>query len=63
MPEAGSPRLLSNSALMGLRSWPVEGFGEIRVYYVVRSDVIRVIRVLHGKRDLLSVLADERESE
>jgi len=58
-PEAGSPKPLSNTTLTGLRSWPVKDFDDFRIYYLVRGDVIRVIRVLHGKRDLRSVLARE----
>jgi hypothetical protein len=42
-----------------LRSWPVAGFEAIRIYYLADVDAIHVIRVLHGKRDVNSVL--ERE--
>jgi toxin ParE1/3/4 len=31
-PNAGAPKHLSNESLAGLRSWPVEGFEDIRVY-------------------------------
>jgi len=37
----------------------VKDFDDFRIYYLVRGDVIRVIRVLHGKRDLRSVLVRE----
>jgi plasmid stabilization system protein ParE len=42
--------------LQNLRSWPVAGFEVIRIYYLVDQEAIHVIRVLHGKRDLKSVL-------
>jgi plasmid stabilization system protein ParE len=59
MPEIGSPRELDNPRLQGLRSWPVFGFEAVRVYYLATDDAIRVIRVLHGKRDLASILDRE----
>jgi hypothetical protein len=38
-PKAGAPRHTGNPALAGLRVWPVKGFDEFRVYYVIREDV------------------------
>ena len=38
--------------MKGLRSWPVKGFAVIRIYYLASEDEVRVIRVLHGKRDV-----------
>jgi toxin ParE1/3/4 len=58
-PNAGVPKQLSNSSLAGLRSWPVEEFEDIRVYYLTEKDEVRIVRVLHGKRDIQSIL--ERE--
>jgi toxin ParE1/3/4 len=52
MPEAGPPRRTSNPHLTGLRSWHVRGFDEFRVYYLVRPELLTVVRVLHGKRDI-----------
>jgi toxin ParE1/3/4 len=47
---------LANAALANLRSWPVTGFEVIRFYYLVENDTVRVIRILHGKRDVRKVL-------
>ncbi len=58
-PHAGAPKQLSNEWLAGLRSWPVEEFEDIRIYYVAQESEVRVIRVLHGKRDIQRIL--ERE--
>jgi plasmid stabilization system protein ParE len=55
-PGIGAPKTLENTKLAGLRSWPVKGFSEIRVYYLVSKEVVRIIRVLHGKRDIQSLL-------
>jgi toxin ParE1/3/4 len=62
-PGIGVPKLLSNSKLTGLRSWSVRGFPEIHVYYLVSEEVLRVVRVLHGKRDIDPLLETESEKE
>ena len=63
MPGAGTPKILENSRLQGLRSWPVPGFPAIRVYYLNTGDELRIVRVLHGKRDINSLLEEETASE
>lgn len=60
-PNAGAPKQLSNESLAGLRLWPVEEFEDIRIYYLAEESALRVIRVLHGKRDIRRIL--EREEE
>ena len=55
-PEIGAPRRLKNPNLAGLRAWPVLGFEAIRVYYLVQGETLRIVRVLHGKRDLRLIL-------
>jgi toxin ParE1/3/4 len=59
MPNMGVPRELRNPALNGLRVWPVKEFEEFLIFYVVQGDTVRVIRVLHGKRDLDRILKKE----
>jgi plasmid stabilization system protein ParE len=34
-------------------------FDEFRIYYLVRDDVIRVLRILHGRRDIASILESQ----
>ena len=59
-PKAGSPRFVRNPNLEGLRSWPVSGFDDIRLYYLQPDErTLRVIRVLHGKRDIERILRQE----
>ena len=58
-PEIGSPRAYLAEQLAGLRSWPVPGFEDIRLYYLASGDVLRIVRVLHGRRDLPSILDEE----
>jgi hypothetical protein len=38
--------------LKPLREWPVKGFAEFLIFYLLQGDTIRVIRVLHGSRDV-----------
>lgn len=63
MPEIGAPRQFKNPVLGGLRSWAVKGFEDILIFYVVQPDVLRVVRVLHGKRDLKKTLQREKNDE
>ena len=59
MPYIGAPRELRNLSLDGLRFWPVKDFDEFLIFYVVDGETVRVIRILHGKRDLDLILKKE----
>jgi hypothetical protein len=62
MPAAGPLRMISNPRLAGLRTWPVKGFDEFRVYYLVQSELLIVVRIPHDKRDVAAILErQERE--
>lgn len=64
MPDIGAPRYFANPQLAGLRSCRVSGFPAIRIYYIHWADEIRIVRVLHGKRDIGALLeADWNGSE
>jgi len=63
MPGVGAPKILENPLLSGLRSWPVRGFPAMRIYYIHRGDELRIIRVLHGKRDINPMLEEESADE
>ena len=52
--RTANPRQLKN-----LRSWPITGLEGIRVYHVPDEEVVRVVRILHGKRDVKQILAGE----
>ena len=54
----GAPKALRNLKLAGLQSSPMRGFSDIRVY-LVSEQVLRVVRVLHGKRDIDPMLETE----
>src|SRR2546428_213042 len=51
-PGAGAPRGWRTSRLRGHRSWPVPGFGAVRIYHRERKERIEVSRVLHGAQDI-----------
>ena len=62
-PGIGAPKRLNNPKLAGLRAWPVNGFPEMRIYYLVSENVLRIVRVLHSRRDIGPMLeADEQDS-
>ncbi len=58
-PQVGPRYSSDNPRLQNLRTWPVAGFEAIRIYYVLEQDGIHILRVLHGKRDVRSVLESE----
>jgi toxin ParE1/3/4 len=55
-PEIGSPRKFTAKSLVGLRSWPVKDFEDLRIYYLALPAEITVIRVLHGRRDVAALI-------
>jgi toxin ParE1/3/4 len=58
-PEAGSTYDSSLSRLAGLRQFRVKGFERYLIFYLTRRSGIDVVRVLHGARDIDSILAQE----
>ena len=62
-PRAGAPREIKNSVLKGLRCWPVKGFEEFPIFYLVQGEMLRVVRVLHSQRDLNRILKKESADE
>jgi toxin ParE1/3/4 len=60
MPHIGAPKSLKNPILSGLRSWAVRGFEDVLIFYVVQPDALRVVRVLHGRRDIKRILEREK---
>jgi toxin ParE1/3/4 len=56
MPDAGPPRPTVNPALAGLRAWPVKGFDAFWIYYLAGPERLTVVRILHGKRDIGTIL-------
>lgn len=63
VPFAGSPKHFDHSALQGLRTWPVKGFEDFRIYYLVKGDDLTILRILHGRRDIAAILEDYDDHE
>ena len=61
MSSMGTPNVLKNPLLAGLRSFPVDGFEAIRIYYLADGKGLRVVRILHGAREIGSILANETD--
>jgi len=55
-PELGSRREFGDSALAGLRMWPIRSFQESLTFYIPIDDGIQVVRVLHAKEDYTRIL-------
>lgn len=62
-PGIGAPKYLANPILSGLRAWPIAGFPAVRIYYLYTEGVVRIVRVLHGKRDIETLLDAETASD
>jgi toxin ParE1/3/4 len=60
-PGIGSPRYAHELDLPGLRFWICNRFPYL-VFYVERSDVIDVWRLLHGSRDIPKSLQQENSA-
>jgi toxin ParE1/3/4 len=58
-PYVGPLYSLEGSAVANLRSWPVTGFEAVRIYYLAEADWVEIVRVLHGKRDVRTILEKE----
>ena len=56
------PRIgpILRGSIPGLRSWPVKGFDMIRIYYLESPDRLRIIRILHGSRNIRQILKQEK---
>lgn len=56
-PRMGAP---VRGSIRGLRSWPVQGFEAFRIYYLEDEKTLRVVRVLHGMRNVRRILKKEK---
>ena len=56
-PNRGTPR---DDIRPGLRSIPLGG--AVTIFYEVAPDEVRIVRVIHARRDLAAAFEDSRES-
>jgi toxin ParE1/3/4 len=56
MPKAGIRCEFSKPALKRVRRWPVKGFENWLVFYLPRRNGVEILHVIHGARDVESLL-------
>ena len=56
MPGIGSIKNFRDPGLFEVRSWRVEGFRNYLIYYFIVDDGIDVLAVMHGARDIETLL-------
>jgi toxin ParE1/3/4 len=54
-PHSGSPCKFSPTELHGIRRTSISGFSKHLLFYIVEDNKVRILRVLHGARDLESL--------
>jgi len=59
MPDIGRPYRSTEPRLQGVRMLPIGRFRSYLVFYRRSDDKVEVLRVLHGARDLRSILEAE----
>lgn len=57
-PEIGALCKFQAVQAQSVRFWPIKGFEKYLMFYAASKDGIDVVRVIHGARDLASVLND-----
>ncbi len=62
-PESGTLLRLRHARLEGVRFIPVPGFDNTLLLYIPGDTRVRIVRVLHGKRDIETILAKEQGDE
>ncbi|HVC80627.1 MAG TPA: type II toxin-antitoxin system RelE/ParE family toxin [Chloroflexota bacterium] len=63
MPEIGAAREYGDPALKGMRMWPVPGSPKHLIFYRATATEVRIVRVLHGARDLARIFHQGEEGQ
>ncbi|MCX6021820.1 MAG: type II toxin-antitoxin system RelE/ParE family toxin [Chloroflexi bacterium] len=58
MPRMGPLCGFRRSALRRLRRWPVKDFENWLIFYLARRNGVEIVHVMHGARDIVSLLDD-----
>ena len=58
-PGMGSPYIVKNPRLEGLRKWGVKGFENYLIFYLVSEDLLTVLRVIYATRDIPTILEQQ----
>lgn len=61
MPGIGSLRDYGHPALQGMRRWHVTKFPKYLIFYMTTEVELRILRVLHGARDIETIFTSSEE--
>jgi len=61
MPGVGSLRDYGQPTLQGMRRWHVTKFPKYLIFYMTAEAELRILRVLHGARDIETILTPSEE--
>lgn len=50
---------MNNPRLQGLRKWGIRGFEKYLIFYLVSEELITIVRIIHGSRDIPTILEQE----
>ena len=58
-PGIGTPRDYDNPRYVGMRMSPIPKFPKYLIFYRVEGDILKILRVLHGARDLQAIFGPD----
>jgi toxin ParE1/3/4 len=58
MPGMGAKREFASAGLEGIRSLPVQGFTNYLIFYRYDETFLKILRVIHGARDIEQALLE-----
>lgn len=63
MPEIGKICQFTHPQLANIRQQSIKGFKNYLIFYRSTESGVEIVRVIHGARDILSILDDMAENE
>ena len=58
-PGLGNLYNVNNPRLQGLRKWGIRGFEKYLIFYLVSEELLTIVRIIHGSRDIPTILEQE----
>ena len=55
-PEIGSPLVVNDPELSGIRKWPVKDFENFLIFYMPHNHGVTIVRVLYARQDWWGLL-------
>ena len=59
MPNIGKSYHVANPKLKSLRQYRVKGFNKFLLFYLATDDLLIIVRIIYGNRDIESILKNE----